>query len=305
MDEYLKFLEQAMEEAEKGNYTKGNGKYIPKNKNDTTDELLKKSLEYKYNIGNRQAKNIVKAIRDMQNRGYDTETINQMIRDYGWYDPTVSGKDITLGAVSDWVKQNIDNTDTTGIAAQKDNDFYNMLGGYEQRVTDSLMLNPQSQLAQQYKADMYGAINEYEAASNASLAAAEMDAYALLGQQQLELESSIAEQRMKALKSGTTSAQLASQNLANLFAAQSGAAQIASQMQQSRISNANQFAQSRMGVTSDLYSMINSNQNTYANVLAQLGAVGGSYASTVNQPYSNYAAFNSMSKKQKEEMLGQ
>ena len=301
MNEYTEFLKKAIEEAESGRRYASDGSYFNANPNDTTDDVLKKSLERKYDIGSRQAKNIVKAIRDMQSKGYDIDTISKMIQDNSWTDPKVSGKDITLEAVNDWVKQNIENTDT---AVQRDNDFYSMLGGYEQRVTDSLMLSPQSQLAQQYKSDMYGAINEYEAASNASLAAAEMDAYALLGQQQLELENTIAEQRMKALKSGTTSAQLASQNLANLFAAQSGAAQIANQMQQSRINNANQFAQSRMGVTSDMYSMINSNQNTYANVLAQLGAVGGSYASTVNQPYSQYAAFNNMSKKQKEEMLG-
>lgn len=170
-------------------------------------------------------------------------------------------------------------------------DFYNMLGQYDQSIRNNLMLSPTDQNTLAYKSNMYGALDQYQATADASLAATEMSAYAMLGQQQLELESTIAEQRMKALKSGTTSAQLASQQLANMFAAQSGAAQIANNMMQSRMSNANQFAQSRYGITQDMYSMINANQQTYANAQAQLGAIAGSYASTINQPYAQFDAW--------------
>ena len=169
--------------------------------------------------------------------------------------------------------------------------FYNILGAYDQSIRSNLMLNPNDANALAYKQNMYGALDQYQATADASLAATEMSAYAMLGQQQLELESTIAEQRMKALKSGTTSAQLASQQLANMFAAQSGAAQIANNMMQTRMSNANQFAQSRYGITQDMYNMINANQQTYANAQAQLGAIAGSYASTINQPYAQYDAY--------------
>lgn len=187
-------------------------------------------------------------------------------------------------------------TSNNSISVQ---DFYSMLGQYDQSIRNNLMLSPTDQNTLAYKANMYGALDQYQATADASLAATEMSAYAMLGQQQLELESTIAEQRMKALKSGTTSAQLASQQLANMFAAQSGAAQIANNMMQTRMSNANQFAQSRYGITQDMYNMINANQQTYANAQAQLGAIAGSYASTINQPYANYDAWNRLSEEQK------
>lgn len=176
----------------------------------------------------------------------------------------------------------------------RNQDFYNMLGTYDQSIRNNLMLNPNDANALAYKQNMYGALDQYQATADASLAATEMSAYAMLGQQQLELESAIAEQRMKALKSGTTSAQLASQQLANMFAAQSGAAQVANNMMQTKMSNANKFAQSRYGITQDMYSMINANQQTYANAQAQLGAIAGSYASTMNQPYAQYNAYEDL-----------
>lgn len=184
-----------------------------------------------------------------------------------------------------------------------DQNFYNMINNYDQSIRDNLMLNPNDISASAYKQDMYGALDQYQATADASLAATEMSAYAMLGQQQLELENTIAEQRMKALKSGTTSAQLASQQLANMFAAQSGAAQVANNMMQTRMSNAAQFAQSRYGIAQDMYSMINANQQTYANARAQLGAIAGSYASTMNQPYAQYNAWNKLTDDQKK-MVG-
>ena len=189
---------------------------------------------------------------------------------------------------------NVDTNSTNTSTNYSDQNFYNMLGQYDQSVRNNLMLSPNDANALAYKQNMYGALDQYQATADASLAATEMSAYAMLGQQQLELESTIAEQRMKALKSGTTSAQLASQQLANMFAAQSGAAQIANNMMQSRMSNANQFAQSRYGITQDMYNMINANQQTYANVQAQLGAIAGSYASTINQPYAQYDAWKKL-----------
>lgn len=180
-----------------------------------------------------------------------------------------------------------------------DQNFYNMINNYDQSIRDNLMLNPNDNSALAYKQDMYGALDQYQATADASLAATEMSAYAMLGQQQLELENTIAEQRMKALKSGTTSAQLASQQLANMFAAQSGAAQVANNMMQTRMNNAAQFAQSRYGISQDMYSMINTNQQTYANARAQLGAIAGSYASTMNQPYAQYDAWNKLTDDQK------
>lgn len=175
-----------------------------------------------------------------------------------------------------------------------------MLGQQRQELKDSMMLSSNDANAQQYKQDMYGALNSYEAELDASLAASEMSAYQQLGQQQLELENTIAEQRMKALKSGTTSAQLASQQLANMFAAQSGAAQVASNLYGSRLQNANTIAQSRYGITQSMYDMINQNRQTLATADAQYAATLGNYAATIDQPYSQYNAWSSLSRAQQE-----
>lgn len=161
---------------------------------------------------------------------------------------------------------------------------------YKQLIQETLMTNSASQKAQQYQEDMYSAINQYEAATNAALAGSEMEAYRAIGQQQLQLENQIADQRMRAIKSGVTSAQLASQELANIFAAQSGASQIASQVMQNKVSSANTFAQQRAAVSGDLYAMLNTNQQTAANAYAQLAATQGSYNSYIQQPWQQYAA---------------
>lgn len=158
-------------------------------------------------------------------------------------------------------------------------------------IEELLMTNPYGERANQYRNAMYNSINQYEQDVNASLASTELDAYRLLGQQQLELENQIASQRMQAIKSGVTSAQLASQELANMFAAQSAASSIAQQTMSNRAQQYNTIAQQRASVESDLYNMINSNQTTGANVYAQLQAAQQSYNSYVNQPFAQYQAY--------------
>lgn len=157
-------------------------------------------------------------------------------------------------------------------------------------IDELLMTDPYGERANQYRNAMYNSINQYEQDVNATLASTELDAYRLLGQQQLELENQIASQRMQAIKSGVTSAQLASQELANMFAAQSAASQIAQQTMSNRAQQYNTIAQQRASVEPDLYNMINSNQATGANVYAQLQAAQQSYNSYMNQPFAQYQA---------------
>ena len=168
--------------------------------------------------------------------------------------------------------------------------FDSGLDPYVQLVRESLMTDPTSSKAQEYRDAMFASINQYEQSSQAALAGSEMEAYRALGQQQLQLENQIAEQRMHAIKSGVTSAQLASQELANIFAAQAGASQIAAQVMQNRVSAADTFAKQRASVESDLYGMINANQQTAANAYTQLGAAQASYNSYAQQPYNQYMA---------------
>jgi hypothetical protein len=161
---------------------------------------------------------------------------------------------------------------------------------YIRFIKDSLMTNPQSISAQSYRDKMYDSINQYEQDTLAALSSSEIEAYRVLGQQQLQLENQIAEQRMHAIKSGVTSAQLASQELANIFAAQSGASQIASQVLKNRVGAAETFAQQRAAVESDLYGMLVANQQTAANAYTQLGAAQASYNSYAQQPYNQFRA---------------
>ena len=168
--------------------------------------------------------------------------------------------------------------------------FDSGLDPYVQLVKESLMIDPTSSKAQEYRDAMFASINQYEQSSQAALAGSEMEAYHALGQQQLQLENQIAEQRMHAIKSGVTSAQLASQELANIFSAQAGASQIAAQVMQNRVSAADTFAKQRAAVESDLYGMINANQQTAANAYTQLGAAQASYNSYAQQPYNQYMA---------------
>lgn len=247
-----------------------------------------------YDVGNRQANNLVDVVNYMKNKGYDHDQIMQLITEKNWLDPKTKGKAVKLSEVDAWIlnKNNSNNSQQ---------DFYSKMSNYQQDLKDNLMLDTNGVQAQQYKQDMYGAINQYESDLEASLAASEMSAYAQLGQQQLELENTIADQRMKALKSGTTSAQLASQQLANMFAAQSGAAQVANSMMSNRLQNYNTISQARYGVTQDLYNTINSNRQTYASAQPQLAAVTGSYAANADLPYLQFDAYNSLTDKQKKD----
>lgn len=243
-----------------------------------------------YDVGNRQANNLVDVVNYMKNKGYNHDQIMKLITEKDWLNPSVSGKDVKLSEVDSWINSN-----------NLQQDFYSMMSDYQKDLKNNLMLDASGSQAQQYKQDMYDAISQYESDLEASLASAEMSAYAQLGQQQLELENTIADQRMKALKSGTTSAQLASQQLSNMFAAQSGAAQVANNMMSNRLTNYNTISQARYGVTQDMYNIINANRQTYATAQPQLAAVVGSYAANADLPYLQFDAYNSLTDKQKKE----
>lgn len=216
--------------------------------------------------------------------------------------PTNSEIEKLLGGVPKKVRENVENDVKTFLA--KNNIDYesisDQISSIDSLSNDSvssdiidelLMTSPYGERANQYRNAMYNSINQYEQDVNASLASTELDAYRLLGQQQLELENQIASQRMQAIKSGVTSAQLASQELANMFAAQSAASSIAQQTMSNRAQQYNTIAQQRASVESDLYGMINSNQATGANVYAQLQAAQQSYNSYMNQPFMQYQAY--------------
>ena len=165
-------------------------------------------------------------------------------------------------------------------------DYESMVeAAYEDRL--NLMTDPTSVNAQRFRDTMYGAIAEEQAVAEQSLGQAELDAYRMLGQQQLELENTIAEQRKKALVSGTTSAQLAAGQLQNMFAAQSGAAQVAQSLANKRTQMNQTFAEKRTGVETSLYDYINQQQTIAATAGAQNLAALSSYASYANKNYND------------------
>lgn len=153
-----------------------------------------------------------------------------------------------------------------------------------------LMTDPNSKLAQQYKGDMYNSIDKEQDLSESLLNSAEMDAYKMIGQKQLELENSIAEQRTKALKAGTTSAQLASMQLANMFASQSGAAEVASGLINTKVQNRQNYMSQKTNVLSGLYEQVNSNKQALLASGAQNFAASSAYASYINQQMAALAA---------------
>lgn len=153
-----------------------------------------------------------------------------------------------------------------------------------------LMTDPNSKLAQQYKGDMYNSIDKEQDLSESLLNSAEMDAYKMIGQKQLELENSIAEQRTKALKAGTTSAQLASMQLANMFASQSGAAEVASGLINTKVQNRQNYMSQKTNVLSGLYEQVNSNRQAQLTSGAQNFAASSAYASYINQQMASLAA---------------
>lgn len=158
----------------------------------------------------------------------------------------------------------------------------------------NLNVDPNSAQSQQYMNDMYAAIDREQSEVEAALSNAELDAYRQIGYQQQELENQIAENRLKALKSGTTSAQLAAQQLNNMFAAQAGASQIAANAMNARVGNAQDYASQRAAVTGGLYDQIAQNKTTLATAGAQNAAAGLSYASYVNQQLANLQANKSL-----------
>lgn len=169
-------------------------------------------------------------------------------------------------------------------------DYINSLMEEAYKNYANLNVDPNSAQSQQYLGDMYAAIDREQLEVEAALSNAELDAYKQIGYQQQELENQIAENRLKALKSGTTSAQLAAQQLNNMFAAQSGASQIAANAMSNRVSNAQTYAGQRAAVTGDLYNQIAQNKTTLATAGAQNAAAGLSYASYVNQQLANLQA---------------
>lgn len=185
-------------------------------------------------------------------------------------------------------------------------DYESMVeAAYEDRL--NLMTDPTGANAQRFRDTMYGAIANEQAVAEQSLGQAELDAYRMLGQQQLELENTIAEQRKKALVSGTTSAQLAAGQLQNMFAAQSGAAQVAQSLANQRTQMNQAFAEKRTGVETSLYDYINQQQTIAATAGAQNLAALSSYASYANKNYNDmmslYNAKNSMSNTEFEKLV--
>lgn len=165
-------------------------------------------------------------------------------------------------------------------------DYESMVeAAYEDRL--NLMTDVNGTNAQRFRDTMYGAIAEEQAVAEQSLGQAELDAYRMLGQQQLELENTIAEQRKKALVSGTTSAQLAAGQLQNMFAAQSGAAQVAQSLANQRTQLNQTYAEKRTGVETSLYDYINQQQTIAATAGAQNLAALSSYASYANKNYND------------------
>lgn len=174
------------------------------------------------------------------------------------------------------------------------NEYLNSLIEEAHKNYANLNVDPNSAQSQQYLNDMYASINREQAETEASLSSMELDAYRQIGYQQQQLENQIAENRLKAIKSGTTSAQLAAQQLNNMFAAQTGAAEIANNAMNQRVSSAQEYAARRAAATENLYNQINQNKTTLATAGAQNTAAGLSYASYVNQQLAQLQANNSL-----------
>ena len=151
-------------------------------------------------------------------------------------------------------------------------DAWSQLVNKDLTPPDNLMTDPTGGQAQQYKSDMYNAISQQEAEYNRSLGVAEADAYRMLAAQQQQLEDQIASTRMKYIRAGASTNQLAVQDLNNLMTSQQMAQGIAGQSMQQRAGAGQQFAQQRANVTGSMYDLIAQNQAvgaqnyaTYAN----------------------------------------
>ena len=101
----------------------------------------------------------------------------------------------------------------------------------------------------------------------------EMAMLQAVGMQQRQLEMDIAKRRQQAIKGGMSSAQLATQEMQNIMAAQQGATQIAQQAGAERFGMIREFAgQSSMNQAMAFRDVTQRNQQTAANVLTQLEA---------------------------------
>lgn len=256
-----------------------------KNGGSASDEKYKKGLEEFIGTGNHEQKiAYIDYLLDKNANitGFDSGgTKYTPIKDE---DGNITGYDIDKPDIEDTALVNSGSSSDGGSGLDK----------YEDLIKNNLMTDAASRQAQQYRDAMYGSIAQYENTANATLASAEMDAYRALGQSQLQLENQIASERMNAIKSGVTSAQLASREIASMFATQTGAAQVASQMAQNRADMANQFGQQRAAVEGDLWNILNGNQQTAANAYAQLGTAQASYASYINSYMAQLQAMNTM-----------
>lgn len=145
-----------------------------------------------------------------------------------------------------------------------------------------MMLDPFGGQASNERTARYGAIDREQSTLDQSLRSSELDAYRMIGQQQLELENQIAENRMKALRSGVTSAQLASQQLANMFAAQQGAAQVGSQMMTQRQDMFGKMAAQRTGVETGIFDQVSANKQALGTLGAQQFTAGSAWDSYMN-----------------------
>lgn len=211
-------------------------------------------------------------------------------------DNAIGGKNGAMSGLT-LIDPTNDTNDTNKDPFNKDvtsKDYINSLIEDAYKNYANLNVDPNSAQSQQYMNDMYAAIDREQAEIEAALSNAELDAYRQIGYQQQELENQIAENRLKALKSGTTSAQLAAQQLNNMFAAQAGASQIAANAMNARVGNAQDYASQRAAVTGGLYDQIAQNKTTLATAGAQNAAAGLSYASYVNQQLANLQANKSL-----------
>lgn len=245
-------------------------------------------------IGPAQEDALKNALTRLIESGYSSEQAIDYINSKGWFNKDVTGKairnelsqmesDIKSGAIVNPTKSALyqDVTSAEYLQSLQDQAYANQA---------NLMVDADSVEAQKYKQDLYAAIDAEQREVNASLEQAELDAYKQIGYQQQALENQIAENRLKALKSGTTSAQLAAQQLNNMFAAQSGAAEIAANAMNQRLTSAQNYAAQRTNVVNDMYNNIQANKQALLTSGAQNYAASTGYASYVNQQLANLQA---------------
>lgn len=272
--------------------------HLLNNDSTTTRSYIQSLASYynggKPNIGPEQTKALIDVLSRLMDSGYSAEQSIDYINSKGWFNKEVTGEairnelsqmesDIKSGVVADPTKSALyqDVTSAEYLQSLQDQAYANQA---------NLMVDADSIEAQKYKQDLYTAIDAEQREVNASLEQAELDAYKQIGYQQQALENQIAENRLKALKSGTTSAQLAAQQLNNMFAAQSGAAEIAANAMNQRLTSAQNYAAQRTNVVNDMYNNIQANKQALLTSGAQNYAASTGYASYVNQQLANLQA---------------